>query len=309
MNYQEKIKIMPQELREEKSWCLWALENKKGRMTKIPYQIDGHCSSSTDPKKWDWIQSCVQAMDFPDTRPLSKQYSGIGFIFNQFQGLVFIDLDHHLIDGQPDETAKEFLSSFSGTYTEVSQSGTGLHLFVRGSIPYAVKNSKEGVEMYSTGRYCACTFNSYNGSDKITGDSLSLKHLFDRYKTREDQPKEKPIAPAPVSSRDDATIIEKACKSSRLFDDLFHGNWEKHYTDRSKADFVLACNLAYWCDRDPVQIERIFNASGLSTRHKWERDDYRKRTIARACQDTHTTYSEWLDDKRANWSNNVLSNY
>jgi hypothetical protein len=37
------------------------------------------------------------------------------------------------------------------SWTEISPSGTGLHIFVRGSLAWAIKGS--GIEVYSEGRY------------------------------------------------------------------------------------------------------------------------------------------------------------
>lgn len=289
MTYLEKSKAVPDEMRQQKSWCLWALEKKKDRMTKVPYQVNGQHSSSTDSDKWNTLQACCDTLD----RSPHSKYNGVGFVLNIFQGLVFIDLDHHLTDGKLDNVAYVVTELFPDTYTEVSQSGEGLHLFVHGSIPHAVKNADKGVEMYNTGRYCACTFNSYNGSKQITGEPQGLKFLYDKFKTKKDEPKRALHSPPPVSSQDNETIIKRACKSDRVFDDLYHGKWQEHYPSQSEADYSLMCKLSFWCDRDPVQMERIFNSSGLATRAKWEREDYRQRTIEGACNDVAISFHEW----------------
>lgn len=305
MTYLEKSKAIPDEMRHQKSWCLWALEMKKDRMTKVPYQVNGQHSSTTDSDKWNTLQACCDTLD----RSPHSKYNGIGFVLNIYQGLVFIDLDHHLIDGKPDETATMFLDAFPDTYMEISQSGEGLHLFVHGAVPHAVKNGGAGVEMYNTGRYCACTFNSYNGSHSISSEPEWLRVLYNQFKTKEDKPRPRSYSPAPVSTQDDETVIKRACKSDRVFDDLYHGKWQEHYTSQSEADYSLMCKLAFWCDRDPVQMERIFNSSGLAMRKKWEREDYRQRTIEGACSAVLRSFSEWRSDAQLTYSNNVLSNF
>ena len=49
--------------------------------------------------------------------------------------------------------------------------------------------------------------------------------------------------------------------------------------DHSAADLALCPRLA-WYTRDPDQLDRLFRRSGLY-RPKWERADYRRRTLAR----------------------------
>jgi putative DNA primase/helicase len=43
----------------------------------------------------------------------------------------------------------------------------------------------------------------------------------------------------------------------------------------------LVSHLAFWTGGDPDRIDRLFRSSGLY-REKWERADYRAKTVARA---------------------------
>lgn len=87
---------------------------------------------------------------------------------------------------------------------------------------------------------------------------------------------------------------------------LWSGNWRAlGYDSQSNADLALCSIIAFWCNRedpapDPDRIDRLFRRSGLM-RDKWERQDYRDRTILiaidneekrRAC---HTTLQEAMD--------------
>ncbi|HEY2182488.1 MAG TPA: hypothetical protein VGH09_12525 [Solirubrobacteraceae bacterium] len=56
----------------------------------------------------------------------------------------------------------------------------------------------------------------------------------------------------------------------------------RHVGDHSQADMALCNELARWCGPDPERIDALFRESGLY-RGKWEREDYRRRTIAKAC--------------------------
>jgi len=41
----------------------------------------------------------------------------------------------------------------ANSYTEISPSGTGIHILLKGSIRDAVKNNEEGVEIYDRDRF------------------------------------------------------------------------------------------------------------------------------------------------------------
>lgn len=288
MKTSEEIqKIVPTELQAVNSWCLWKLERKDGRQAKIPYQVSGRRASTVDPSTWSSLQTCYQTLR-------SGSYNGIGLILSPAVNLTFIDLDGCLIDGQPNEFARSVLQLFPNTYTEISQSGAGLHILVRGAIPRAIK--KPEIELYHTGRYIACTFDGYNGSQDIQNGGQALQDLYQRYAPKA---KRKRRAPAPVVLQDDETILDRALKSDS-FADLYHGNWRGKYDSQSNADYALLCRLAFWTNRNPEQMERLFSSSGL-VREKWtERDDYRHRSIERACLDCEQTFSEWTWQKTMN---------
>ncbi|MDP9366173.1 MAG: hypothetical protein M3Q10_18460, partial [Chloroflexota bacterium] len=83
----------------------------------------------------------------------------------------------------------------------------------------------------------------------------------------------------------DAEVLEKAraARNGAAFDRLFlAGDTSEHGDDDSAADLALCSHLAFWTqDRD--QIDRLVRRSGLM-RPKWERTDYRDRTVAKALE-------------------------
>lgn len=231
------------------------------------------------------MSECVNALR-------SGTFTGVGLVLSPALDLTFIDLDNCLKDGKPNQFAQSVLKLFPHSYAEISQSGTGLHLLVSGSVPRAVKRPE--IELYSTGRYVACTFDSFNGSQSIQNGGQELQELYKRYAPKA---KRKRRAPAPVVLQDDETVLKRACRADSKFADLYHGNWRGKYDSQSNADYALLCRLAFWTNRNPEQMERLFSSSGL-VREKWtERDDYRRRSIERACLDCEQTFSEWTWQK------------
>jgi hypothetical protein len=94
-------------------------------------------------------------------------------------------------------------------------------------------------------------------------------------------------SPEFVSALLDEEIIEKAsaAENSEKFLRLWAGDTTGYEHDdnegHSEADLALCAMLAFWTGPDPDRIHRLFRQSGLY-RRKWERADYRQRTIARA---------------------------
>ena len=86
-----------------------------------------------------------------------------------------------------------------------------------------------------------------------------------------------------ASPYNDEDIIKRARtarnghKFVRLFD---HGDTGEFDHDDSRADQALVSLLAFWT-QDPDQLDRLFRRSALY-RDKWERNDYRERTIGKA---------------------------
>ena len=75
--------------------------------------------------------------------------------------------------------------------------------------------------------------------------------------------------------------------------------WDGSYPDdRSRGDLSLCCHLAFWTGGDAERMDRLFRLSGRY-REKWERVDYRERTIARALEQVTEFYRPPEESRRA----------
>lgn len=96
--------------------------------------------------------------DFPSAcaAVASGKYDGIGFVFND-NGIIGIDLDDGFdSDGFLADFSRDIVGACK-SYTEKSRSCTGLHIFVKGNLPFTGRNNRHGVEIYKTGRYFITT--------------------------------------------------------------------------------------------------------------------------------------------------------
>jgi len=143
------------------NWVCWRLEPdaRTARDAKVPYNPHtGRRASASNPATWGTLAQALACAE-------KYQFTGIGFVFTQESGIVGLDIDHCLVDGKPNETAADILLRLPPTYIEISPSGTGLHIFLRGALPAGGnRNSKHGVEMYSSARYFTMTGKGLSGS-------------------------------------------------------------------------------------------------------------------------------------------------
>ena len=140
----KNIENIPAELKALDQWvCAW-------NNSKIPMRADMRkAASSTKPETWSTFEAAVAAVD-------GECYDYIGFVFAN-NGIVGIDIDAGFDDNG-------FLSDLSidimkacGSFTEKSRSGRGIHIYVKGKLPFDGKNNRNGVEIYQAGRYFIAT--------------------------------------------------------------------------------------------------------------------------------------------------------
>ena len=287
--YPETFKALP-------IWGLWRLEERNGKQTKVPYNARTLCrASSTNPEDWTSFDNAQSALSAH-----SDEFSGLGLVILEQYHILFLDVDHCLSeDGEIDQRGADLLETFAdpAQYIELSQSRTGLHAFVLGSIPRSFKNPKNGCEMYSSGRFCALTGWAISPHEPTECES-AVAYWFEKYKTQKKERNENPVSES-EATESDQWIIDHAKAHGGKFPDLYDGNWRgAGYESQSEADLALCIILAFWANRDPKAIDRIFRQSGLY-RKKWDRSDYRESTISKAIDTQKDTLSEFQARKEA----------
>ncbi|WP_269997327.1 bifunctional DNA primase/polymerase [Arthrobacter sp. B2a2-09] len=118
---------------------------------KRPVTISGKPASSTDPATWS---------TFAEAKASS---AGVGLGFVLGDGIGCIDLDHCFDGGALADWAVEYIRTVSEhvIFSEVSQSGDGVHLFIEAPEgPGRKIRDGRSVERYTAGRYIAVTGNA-----------------------------------------------------------------------------------------------------------------------------------------------------
>lgn len=155
---------VPDQLKALPQWILWRLEWIDGRWTKTPYQAEPALrrreikAKTNDPDTWTDFETVMTALTMPRKEP----YTGIGFCLIPDGGLCVIDFDDAIQDGELTLEAQTILGLFPPTFVEISPSGTGLHVWVKGRKPGKRSRKKlDGIELEiydgTSGRYLTVT--------------------------------------------------------------------------------------------------------------------------------------------------------
>lgn len=260
---------IPQPLRELPNWVVWKQEVRNGKKkTKVPHDAknDGFAKSN-DPNTWSTFDQAVAASE-----GVLRGYDGIGIML-QGSDLTGIDFDGVVDDdGVPEPYVLNIISQIGRPYCEITPSGTGLRVFVKGTaLPPGNRKfnaKKKGIEKYGAeiysgaegGRYLTLTGEHYSGSDVPEITNIDLVYF----------------------------LISKF--PDERFRKLWMGDSSDYENDDSRLDLALLGTLLRAFDGDADKAIRFFNASVPGHREKWvERADYRERTLDKALSSTETS--------------------
>jgi len=267
---------IPDELKGLRRWVVWQYVLRDGKWTKPPLMPNGRPASHSDPKTWVGYPEAWRAYQKGD-------FAGIGLVVTTDDLLVGVDLDkcRDPETGVVEEWARKIIEALD-SYAEVSPSGRGLRIWLTAKLPPG-RRRKGQIEIYETLRYLTLTGYHVPGTPTtIENRQAEIERLH-----REifgEQPSLTP-RPQPSFSIDDNQIIELArgAKNGTKFSALFdRGDWQgQGFPSQSEADASLCSTLAFFSGGYAGTVDRLFRQSGLM-RAKWDRPDYRERTINQA---------------------------
>lgn len=276
-NIPDALKALPQ----------WVV--RKGKIPIDPRTGEG--AKAGVPSTWSDFQTALQAL-----RSNPGRYSGLGFELNN-NGIVGIDLDH-VIDPESGEVSPAALKIVEAmnSYTEISPSGTGLHIFVYGNLPGdRCKHTASGTEMYQAKRYLTVTGRSFGPLRSIRKRGREVGELY--RELFQNKPPEAPQREAKAVPLLVGDYLKRGLEKDKRFLSLWNG--ERPHGDESADDQALLNKLAYWCNCNAEQMIEAFLSSPYAQqkdeRH-WkksaERKDYLQRTTAKAMQDCRRTAAQ-----------------
>lgn len=255
---------LPEDLRYHAKWCIAGLD-------KAPYTPSGHRASVTNPAHW---------ADFYSAATVAKQWgANVGYVLCEDDPFTCIDLD------VKDNTTQEQLDYFWNlvkafdSYTEYSQSGRGLHIWVRGKVGLGTR--VPGVEVYSQARYIICTGKPVQGYDKPIAERQEHLDAF-LSMIRRNANEAVALDETVVEVDSDEGVYQRAAAAGNAekFHALWAGDWAgQNYPSQSEADLSLMSMLAFY-SKSNEQCRRLFRYSELGKRPKATKNNtYLNRTL------------------------------
>ena len=310
----DESEAIPETLRERDQWVCWREEERDDKLTKIPITpATGGFASSTDPETWASFET---ALEYTET----DHADGVGFVFTDDDPIVGVDLDdcRDPETGDVDDAALDIIERLD-SYTEVSPSGTGYHVLIKGELPEG-RNRRGSIELYDTARFFTVTGDHVERTPTRVArrqDALTAIHreyvqdterdTVSKSEQRGGADDQSPTTGAADVDVDleDENLLEKARNASNgeKFERLWNGN-TVGYDSQSEADMALCCLLAFWTGGDRTQMEQLFRQSGLF-REKWDEvhyadgSTYGEKTIERAIATTSEFYDPDAGDDAA----------
>lgn len=265
---------LPLELRALRQWVV-----AQPSTSKAPINAQtGNVASPTNPDTWSSFDTCEFVVrEFPDM--------AVGFVLSKDDPFTIIDLDNPfrrkdkttIAEGDSDYPVAcqraerhQSIAEALPSYTELSISGSGLHIIVRGVIPRGVR--RDGVEVYCAERYMICTGNVVKQLP-ITEQQDVLDKLYAEM-SRHDELTELVELEATYT---DEQVLRLAAQGTPKFNTLYSGDFSA-YDSQSDADHALARLLCMYSASNE-QVIRLFLSSGLGQRDKAQRKDYLPRML------------------------------
>jgi hypothetical protein len=291
----EALKVCPEmipiDLRALACWLVWKYVEERDPETgevdwdKPPLDARGGAGSSTNKKTWSTFDVALAAY-------LTGEFDGLGFALSVKAGeegevLIGVDLDHcrNVETGEIAPWAQEIIDRLN-SYTEVSPSGEGVRIFLRGRLPKDGRKRGD-FECYCTGRYVTVTGNHVGGTPRtIEGREAEMLVVHRQIWPERHEPRTRaPAREVGPTDLGDLQLVEKAKRMKNGAGARFAALWSGDtgaYSSCSEADLALCDYLAFWCGPNSHnRIDALFRQSGLF-RSKWNREDYRQRTIEKA---------------------------
>lgn len=267
---------LPSEIKARKQWVLAGTDGSP-------------CVAGAEGLRRTTVHSTNEWYSFEEAVYYAAQFNTlIGFILTAEDPFCVIDLD--VVDqevqqrkGRPIDPSKwttqaeldryQHIVNVFATYTEISRSGKGLHLWLKGSIGRGVR--RDGVEVYSQERFMICTGNAlFPGEVQIGGDMLNA--LVTEMRASE-RAKIELVELEEVYSDEDIIDMLMSQENGEKFNRLCNGEFDD-FPSQSEADLALMSMFAFHSQSNE-QCRRLFRYTALGKREKARSDVYLNRAL------------------------------
>jgi primase-polymerase (primpol)-like protein len=272
--------------------------------------VTQHKKPLVPSKEW---QKSVNQLPFTEAQSKAERLGEeIAFCFTESGPFIGFDFDDVKMDGKFTDEALGIVRHLD-SYTEVSSSGTGLHIIAEGEESDDHKHrgdlSEAGhLEVYDASRYFVLTGDVYGGFTSVESRHKTVREVQEDYLSkrpkftftsqqtpmseRESDRGKSDTTPEQVRRTIQAYIKSDSHDVDREVLRLWHGSDEGRESP-SEADMAFMKQLYYWCKGDQQLMDRCFRASDRM-REKWDEQrgnqTYGDLTILKVCRTNSDTF-------------------
>jgi len=296
---------IPALLKQHPNWVAWGI---RGAPLKSPYNPVSLLSGRLSPAKagvretWSSYQAAAECV--------KRGFAcGIGYEFDGC-GIYGVDLDHVIDEAGALTPEAQKIVGLLNSYTEVSPSGSGLHIFVIAPNADITRHRKKDcfLEIYSGGRYFTVTGNINGDVQTIEARTKELQAVHDKFLLPYQA--ERAVTLQSSRSTSDNAGQEQFLRTGLERDKVFAALWagERRHDNESSDDQALLNKLAYWCNADPDAMIRAFMQSPYyfqkdeAHKQKCQRSDYLPNTADKAASTVYSTartdYERWQRNRK-----------
>lgn len=246
---------LPAEMRQRRQWAVATLAPIPGsdKVDKVPrHPVTRLAADSTNPATWGTFEESI-----------NSGLAGIGYMLTPDDPFVVIDLDDkgNLTEEQQERHRKIYAAFDS--YAELSQSGKGIHIIVKGYVGGGL--NRDGVEVYDQERFIICTGNIIRPQEVRDHRELVDRLVQEMGGVTTGTPDDIPES-GPERMTDDELIAKaETARNGDKFKDLFYRR-PAAGEDWSHRDASLAQIIAFYT-RNHGQALRVFRRSALYRPH------------------------------------------
>ena len=262
---------IPESLKALPNWVDWELKLEDGKEKKVPLNAKtGRFASSTNPSTWSTFDQALNRYE----KFKSHGVDGLGFMFSEDDQIAGIDLDdcRNPETGELNAFARDILKRMN-SYTEISPSGEGVHIYVEGKLPGKGINLGN-IEMYDAKRYFTVTGQALpEYPATVESRDAELKALYlevtaEKEKTEGSQT----TVGNPLDPKDAILIARGTAKYGPRFQDLWSAR-KIPGESTSQGDLGFCTMLSVLTGGNAHEIDRLFRQSGRM-RDKWDEVHY-----------------------------------
>lgn len=275
-----QLQHIPTELLHFRNWVNWKWGGDlrgTGKRAKLPVHPEtGSLASVTNPQTWSRYKDAAYAL-------CHCSYNGLGFVFTSEVPYSFLDFDNCFVGRELDTRVQQTLKRFPGAYVEVSPSGKGLKVLLRGKLP-GDRTRGTWFECYDRNHYTTLTGQVLQVAKELPDHTSALHEwYFEQFPLVADFIEEKTLSTV-LRDRD----VLMLAKRNPTFKKLWNGD-VSGYGSQSEADMALFGILAFYT-QDSEQIERVARKWELA-RDKWDiHPTYLTDSIEKAIENRTGTY-------------------